>query len=111
MMTDRDKVEVAYPFKGVERRVLAYNNKLMLVEHLIAKGSLFPLHSHYHEQIFYITEGKVRVICNNEEYEVKAGGSFVIPGGIEHSVYAIEDTVSLDIFNPAREDYMPQITV
>jgi quercetin dioxygenase-like cupin family protein len=90
----------------VERRVLAFNNKLMLVEHLIAKGSIFPLHSHYHEQIFYILEGKVRVIYNNEEYVVKAGGSFVIPGGIEHSVYAIENTVSLEIFTPAREEYV-----
>ncbi|MBB6731563.1 cupin domain-containing protein [Cohnella zeiphila] len=107
MMTDRDTLDVTYPFQGVERRVLAYNDKLMLVEHLLAEGSNFPAHSHYHEQIFYILEGRVKVLCEDTEYEVKAGGSFVIPGGREHSVHAMEDTVSLDIFTPAREEYMP----
>lgn len=106
MLTERENIVVTYPFEGVERRVLAYNDKLMLVEHLLSEGSTFPLHSHEHEQIFYILEGKVKVICDGMEYEVKAGGSFVIAGGLEHSVYALEDTVSLDIFTPAREEYM-----
>jgi quercetin dioxygenase-like cupin family protein len=92
-------------FPNLTRRVLSYNDKLMLVEHVMEQGSVFPLHSHPHEQLAYLVSGHIRVRAGAEEFEAVAGDSFVVKGGVEHQVHAIERSVALDIFTPFREDY------
>lgn len=109
MIVSRNKALHSLPFAGLERRVLAYNEKLMLVEHVMEKGSIFPLHSHPHEQLAYILKGKLRVICGGQEYFVEEGDSFVVPGGVEHQVFAIEESIALDVFTPVREDYVEEV--
>ncbi|APU14129.1 cupin domain-containing protein [Actinoalloteichus fjordicus] len=94
----------AYP--GLLRRVLAYNDRLMLVEHVMEKGSVFPRHSHPHEQLAYLVSGRVRVQAGDETFEAGPGDSFVVRGGIEHQVWALERSVALDVFTPHREDYV-----
>jgi quercetin dioxygenase-like cupin family protein len=93
-------------FDNLTRRVLAYNDKLMLVEHVMEKGSVFPLHSHPHEQLAYLVSGHIRVRAGDEEFEAVAGDSFVVKGDVAHQVHAIERSVALDIFTPYREDYV-----
>ena len=44
--------------------------------------------------------------CGDYTFEGRAGDSFVVRGGIEHQVWAIEESVALDIFTPVREDYL-----
>lgn len=93
-------------FDNLNRRVLAFNDKLMLVEHVMEKDSVFPLHSHPHEQLAYLVSGHIRVRAGDEEFEAVAGDSFVVRGDIEHQVHALERSVALDIFSPYREDYV-----
>jgi quercetin dioxygenase-like cupin family protein len=92
-------------FDNLSRRVLAYNDKLMLVEHVMEKDSVFPLHSHPHEQLAYLVSGHILVRAGDREFEAFAGDSFVVRGDIEHQVIAVERSVALDIFTPYREDY------
>lgn len=94
-------------FEGLARRVLAYNDRLMLAEHIMEAGAVFPRHSHPHEQLAYLVSGHIRVFCGGDEFEAHAGDSFVVPGGIEHEVWALERSVALDVFTPVREDYLP----
>lgn len=94
---------VAFP--NLTRRVLAHNDKLMLVEHVMEAGSVFPLHSHPEEQLAYLVSGRIRVRAGDEEFEAVAGDSFVVRGGVEHQVVALERSVALDIFTPSRADY------
>ena len=37
--------------------------------------------------------------------ELTAGDSWCVPGGVEHEVEVLEDTVAIDIFSPPREEY------
>lgn len=92
-------------FPRLTRRVLAHNDTLMLVEHVMEEGSVFPLHSHPHEQLAYLVSGHIRVCTADEEFEAVAGDSFVVRGGVEHQVHAVERSVALDLFTPYREDY------
>ena len=39
--------------------------------------------------------------------EVEPGDSWCLPGGVEHSVVALEDSVVVEVFSPVREDYLP----
>ena len=63
-------------------------------------------HEHPHEQLAYILSGKLTVETENESFVVTAGDSFVVPGGVRHRVIAMEESVALDVFTPAREDYI-----
>lgn len=100
-------VEATFPYQGLTRRVLASNETLMLVEHRMEGGAVFPRHSHPHEQLAYLVSGHIRVFCGDEPaFEARSGDSFVVRGGIEHEVHAIESSVALDVFTPAREDYL-----
>ena len=103
---DRSKVKWFHAFENLQRKVHAYNDKLMLTEHHMAKGSVFPRHSHPHEQLAYLISGHIRVVCGDYTFEGRAGDSFVVRGGIEHQVWALEESVALDIFTPVREDYL-----
>lgn len=93
-------------YEGLARKVLAYNDKLMLVEHTMEAGSEFPRHSHPHEQLAYLVSGHIRVYAGSTSFEAKAGDSFVLKGNVEHNVIALERSVALDIFTPVREDYL-----
>lgn len=109
MIIKRNQVPFTLPFENLKRRVLAYNDKIMLVEHVMAAGSVFPAHSHPHEQLAYITKGRLKVLCNQQEYIVEAGDSFAVPGNVEHQVIALEESIALDFFTPCREDYIAEV--
>ncbi|AOS62812.1 cupin domain-containing protein [Actinoalloteichus hymeniacidonis] len=106
VITPAAGVDGAEAFPGLLRRVLAYNDRLMLVEHVMEEGSVFPRHSHPHEQLAYLVSGRVRVVAGDETFEAGPGDSFVVRGGVEHQVWALERSVALDVFTPFREDYV-----
>ncbi len=94
------------PEPGLTRRVLASSSALMLVEHRMEAGWVGTLHSHPHEQLVYVVSGSLRVRCGSAPlFEVGAGDSFIVPGGVEHQAWANEPSHVLDTFTPAREDY------
>ena len=94
------------PEAGLKRRVLAYNENLLLAEHEMEKGWAGTLHSHPHDQIVYVVSGRLRVTCGDNPFEIGAGDSFVVRGGIEHQAAAIEPSVVIDVFTPIRDDYI-----
>jgi len=97
----------SFPELGLARKVLAYNEKLLLVEHRMRRGWTGAPHSHPQEQIVYIVSGHLTVTCLGTTWEVRAGDSFIVRGGVEHCASALEDSVVVDIFTPCREDYIP----
>jgi quercetin dioxygenase-like cupin family protein len=106
VIVNGSEVKGSEAFPGLLRRVLAYNENLMLTEHTMEEGSVFPRHSHPHDQLAYLVSGHIRVSAGDESFEARAGDSFVLHGGIEHQVWALEKSVALDIFTPLREDYL-----
>jgi quercetin dioxygenase-like cupin family protein len=105
-IVDGSKVKWFHAFENLQRKVHAFNDKLMLTEHHMAKGSVFPRHSHPHEQLAYLISGHIRVCVGDYTFEGRAGDSFIVRGGIEHQVWALEESIALDIFTPVREDYL-----
>lgn len=96
------------PEPGLTRRILANNPKLMLVDHHMEAGWVGTRHSHPHDQLVYIISGHLTVHCGSAEpFEVRAGDSFVVRGGVEHQARAHEASHVLDVFTPTREDYLP----
>ena len=83
----------------------AWGDKVMLSLVRFIPGSNVPNHSHPHEQAGVILEGKSDFTIGNETKQLKSRDTYIIPGGVEHSVKADQNCVCLDIFHPIREEY------
>lgn len=100
------QVRETHPEPGLTRRVGAYNEKLFLAEHRMADGWVGAAHSHPHDQMAYVVSGHLRITAGGRTFEVRAGDSFVVRGGVEHQASALEASVVIDVFTPCREDYL-----
>ena len=94
------------PEAGLKRRVLAYNEKLFLAEHEMVKGWVGTVHSHPHDQIVYVLRGHLKMSCQGKTFEIRAGDTFAVRGGVEHGASALEESLVIDVFTPCREDYL-----
>jgi quercetin dioxygenase-like cupin family protein len=106
VMVPHDKGKQSEPESGLKRRVLAYNDKLFVAEHEMVKGWVGKVHSHPHDQVVYVVHGHLRVTCQGTAFDIQAGDTFVVRGGVEHGASAIEDSLVIDVFTPCREDYI-----
>ncbi len=91
---------------GVFRIVLAYNNNLMVCELHFQKGAVGSLHSHPHEQCTYIISGKFEFNINGVKKVLGAGDSTYKEPGVVHGAVCLEEGKLIDIFTPAREDFL-----
>src|ERR1051325_3613039 len=68
--------------------------------------SVVAEHSHPHEQVGMVLEGRAIFHIGGEEKILVKGDMYRIPGHVKHRVVALEEPVkALDIFYPIREDY------
>ncbi|MBQ7560245.1 MAG: cupin domain-containing protein [Synergistaceae bacterium] len=91
---------------GVSRRILAYTEKLMIVEVNFLAGSVGTVHTHPHSQNVYIISGKFKFDVNGQEIEVSAGDSLAFEPNLPHGTLCLEAGTLLDIFTPMREDFL-----
>ena len=111
-MMDRSKVRSddavsLRPEPGMVRQVLAHNQQMMLVRHFFEAGWVGARHSHPHGQLVYVVKGAIRVDVGGTAFDVRAGDSFVVDGGVEHQASALEPSEVLDVFTPVRAEYRP----
>jgi quercetin dioxygenase-like cupin family protein len=79
------------------------NNTINFIE--VKAGCTVPDHSHVHEQLSFVIEGRFQLTVNGEPQVLDAGLFAVIPSNARHSGLAITDCRLIDVFSPAREDY------
>lgn len=92
--------------KGVQRKVLSYNEELMLVHVHFEKGGVGKLHHHPHRQVSYIESGSFEVSINNKKKTLRQGDSYIVEPDEIHGVVALEQGAIIDIFTPAREEFI-----
>ncbi len=80
----------------------------MTVEVCFKKGAIGTVHSHEeHDQIGYILAGSFEVEIDGETKVLEKGDAFVAKKLSKHGVVSLEEnSVILDAFSPAREDYL-----
>ncbi len=92
--------------KGIERKVMAYGEDLMIVKVRFELGAIGSKHKHVHTQATLIESGVFEVFINGENKVLKKGDVFYIPSDVLHGVLCIEDGILIDVFNPARKDFL-----
>lgn len=91
---------------GVSRRVLAYTDKLMIVEVNFEAGGVGSVHTHPHCQNTYVRSGRFRFTIDGEDVEVAQGDTIAFPADLPHGTLCLEAGTLLDIFTPMREDFL-----
>ena len=91
---------------GIMRRVLAWGERLMLVEFTFEGGLELPMHSHPHEQLSHMISGEMEFRLGDEVHVLYPGDSLLIPSDLRHGVLARQKTVVIDAFSPPREEFV-----
>ncbi len=91
---------------GVKRKMLGFDNQIMMVKVSFTKGAVGTPHSHFHTQATYCAEGKFEFTIEGEKEIIEAGDGVYIPPNAEHGAVCLQDGILIDVFSPVREDFL-----
>lgn len=94
--------------EGVKRKIVTYDDQLMLTRVAFEKGGVGALHHHYHRQITHVESGVFEVQIGDEKKQLKAGDAYQVPPNVVHGATCLEAGVLVDAFSPYREDFIQQ---
>jgi quercetin dioxygenase-like cupin family protein len=80
-----------------------------LAHWVFKKDAVLASHRHVHAQITYVISGKIRFETESGAETVESGGFAVFAPNETHGGTALEDSVALDAFSPAREDFKKEM--
>jgi quercetin dioxygenase-like cupin family protein len=91
---------------GLTRRILGFDEGLMLVCARFEQGAIGTLHHHPHRQVTYIASGRFEVEIDGVKQTLGTGDSFFVAPELVHGAKALEAGTLVDVFAPAREDFL-----
>ncbi len=93
---------------GIKRKIVGYTDELMAVHLCFDKGAIGAPHSHeIHDQIGYVVSGSFEAEVDGVKQVLIAGDAYIAPKHFIHGAVALEqDSILLDMFSPARQDFL-----
>ena len=82
-----------------------HSEKMTFAFWTIEEGKSLPEHSHPHEQVACVLEGKFELCIDGEKKVLQNGDVAVIASNSPHSGRSLTSCRILDVFCPVREDY------
>lgn len=104
MTTDISTIEPKELIPGFKGRFV-HSENATIVFWDIAAGSVLPLHSHFHEQVTHVLEGRFELSIDGDTRVYENGLVAIIPGHVPHEGRALTDCKIIDVFCPVREEY------
>jgi quercetin dioxygenase-like cupin family protein len=90
---------------NVSRQVI-WGQQSTLARFAFAKGTHVSAHAHDSEQHTCVMQGVIKIhVAGSPPVVAKAGEMLLIPGGLEHEVWVMEDSVVIDFFASSRVDW------
>ena len=91
---------------GVSRKMLGYDNQIMMVLVKFEKGAVGSAHSHFHTQATYCAAGKFEFEIDGVKQVVNAGDGVYIEPNLVHGAVCLEAGILIDTFSPVRENFL-----
>lgn len=101
-----DDIEWEHLSEGLKRKIMVYDDHLMLTKVAFESGVFSPLHQHSNLQMTFVYKGIFEISVDNETKILKEGDVFYVKTNLLHSARCIEEGILVDIFNPYREDFI-----
>ena len=106
LITDWSKIPVEQTADGIERQMVVGQN-MMMCRFRFEPFVVTNEHSHPHEQMTLVVQGKVKFTISGEEHILKAGDVLHFPPNNRHGATMLdEEVILIDIFSPLREDFL-----
>ncbi|HUV31213.1 MAG TPA: cupin domain-containing protein [Acidobacteriota bacterium] len=70
----------------------------------IDEGAVAPEHTHPHEQVVNVIEGRLELTVDGQAQVLEPGLAAVVPGNVPHSAKALSRCRTIEAFCPVRED-------
>jgi quercetin dioxygenase-like cupin family protein len=92
---------------GVRRRAIGTRDVLLVMNECQPGMQVRP-HSHDFDQLALIVSGEAIYHVGEDHNKVGPGSVMLVPAGVEHYIEPTgsEPVLNLDVFAPAREDYL-----
>ncbi|BDD00946.1 cupin domain-containing protein [Persicobacter psychrovividus] len=91
---------------GISRKIMGYDESIMMVKVNFEKGSIGTPHQHVHSQTTYVVSGAFEMDVEGKKQVLKGGDSFYIAPDLMHSAVCLEAGMLIDVFSPIREDFL-----
>ena len=91
---------------GIKRKVMAYDNQMMVVKVAFEAGGIGVMHSHPHTQASYVASGKFDITIDGNTKTLKGGDVYFVPSDLVHGAVCLEAGELIDVFHPLREDFL-----
>ncbi len=91
---------------GVTRKIMTYDDNLMLVKVAFETGGIGAVHQHRHTQISYVVSGEFDITIADETRTVRTGDAYYIPPNVLHGALCLQAGALVDVFTPMREDFV-----
>ena len=91
---------------GIKRKIMAFNDQMMIVKVAFEPGSIGTLHQHPHTQASYVSKGVFDITIDGKTQRLVAGDVYFVPSGLIHGAVCIEKGELVDVFTPMREDFV-----
>jgi quercetin dioxygenase-like cupin family protein len=104
---------MVYRWSDVERtrvdlltvRQVIHGDHMTIARFELRKGATVPEHSHHNEQVLMVQSGVIRLVVSGEELMVGPAVMVRIPPYAPHMAEVLEDSVTIEVFSPPREDW------
>ena len=103
---DAEKLEWEDLGGGVSRKIMGWDNQIMMVQVKFEKGAEGSPHDHFHTQATFCASGKFEFDIDGEKKIVKGGDGVYIEPNLLHSAVCLEEGELIDTFSPVREDFL-----
>jgi quercetin dioxygenase-like cupin family protein len=91
---------------GIMRKVMAYDDQMMIVKVAFEAGGIGAMHSHPHTQASYVASGKFEITIDGKTKTLKVGDVYFVPSDLVHGAVCLEAGELIDVFHPLREDFL-----
>lgn len=106
LITDWSRIPVEQVAEGIERQMVVGQN-VMVCRFRFAPRVVTAQHTHPHEQVTLVVQGRVQFFIEGAEHIVSAGDVLHFPPHNRHGATMLdEEVVLIDIFSPIREDFL-----
>lgn len=92
--------------EGLTRQLLGYGDEVMVARVTFEEGAEGYVHAHPHSQVSYVESGEFDVHIDGVEKRLGPGDSFYVESNLDHGAVCRKAGVLLDVFSPARVDFL-----
>ena len=91
---------------GITKRILSYDDSLMVEELVFEEGAHSKMHAHTPVQIPYVKSGVFEFTAGGESFVLTEGDTAYMGPDEPHCVKCLEAGTLVVAFSPVREDYI-----